>query len=75
MSHYNEKMQRIVRKYQEAGNDWPASAKHIAGWAIQKGLWKPQPSSVEEGILWAEKSTDFGANVPGNPHKIPTKKK
>ena len=46
MSHYARQMQRIVDKYIEAGERWPASSKEIAGWAVSKGLWKPQPSAV-----------------------------
>ncbi len=28
------------------GQTWPATTKDIAGWAISKGLWKPQRSSL-----------------------------
>lgn len=46
MSSYNEQMQKIVSDYQKSGEEWPATAKHIAGWAIRKGFWKPQDSSI-----------------------------
>jgi hypothetical protein len=46
MSNYNQKMQDIVKSYRSSGNTWPTSTKNIAGWAIQKGYWRPQPSSM-----------------------------
>lgn len=46
MATYNEQLQKIVQQYREDGQRWPASTKDIAGWAINKGLWKPQPSSI-----------------------------
>lgn len=46
MSSYNEQMQKIVSDYQKSGEPWPTTAKYIAGWAIRKGFWKPQDSSI-----------------------------
>lgn len=43
---YAEQMQKIVGKYRDEGEAWPASAKVIAAWAITNGLWKAQPSSI-----------------------------
>ncbi len=39
---YNEQLQEIVRKYRDAGEEWPTTSKHIAAWAINHGLWQPQ---------------------------------
>ena len=36
---YNEQLQRIVKKYEDAGNPLPATAHDIAIWAIEQGLW------------------------------------
>jgi hypothetical protein len=38
---YNEQLQRIVKKYEDAGNPLPATAHDIAIWAIEQGLWDP----------------------------------
>jgi hypothetical protein len=43
---YNEQLQRIVKKYEDAGNPLPATAHDIAIWAIEQGLWEPQRSTV-----------------------------
>jgi hypothetical protein len=43
---YNEQLQRIVAKYREAGEPWPATARQIAGWGISRGLWAPHRDSV-----------------------------
>jgi hypothetical protein len=43
---YTEQLQAIVSKYQRAGEKWPASAREIAQWAINKRLWAPQPSAI-----------------------------
>lgn len=43
---YNEQLQRIVKKYEDAGNPLPATAHDIAIWAIEQGLWQPQRSTV-----------------------------
>jgi len=46
MSVYNEQLQKIVTHYIEAGEEWPATARQIAAWAVSKGLWAPHPSSL-----------------------------
>jgi hypothetical protein len=43
---YNEQLQRIVKKYEDAGNPLPATAHVIALWAIEQGLMEPQRSTV-----------------------------
>jgi hypothetical protein len=39
MATYTKQMQQIVEDYREAGEEWPASAKTIAGWALETGRW------------------------------------
>ncbi len=46
MSGYYEQLQSIVRQYMQNGMDWPATTRQIAAWAINQGLWKPQPSDL-----------------------------
>jgi hypothetical protein len=46
MSTYNEQLQRIVTEYIEAGEEWPATARQIAAWAVREKLWTPHPSSL-----------------------------
>ena len=41
-----EQNQKIVAKYREAGQKWPASSIDIAQWAIAKRLWEIHPSRV-----------------------------
>ena len=41
-----EFLQDITRRYRASGEAWPATAKHIASWAIREGLWKPQSKSM-----------------------------
>lgn len=48
MTTYNEQLQKIWRKYEEAGNLMPVTAREVARWAIREGLWKPQPASIEK---------------------------
>ena len=43
---YYEQLQHIVNAYISAGGKWPATTKEIAGWGIQKGLWKPRGSDL-----------------------------
>ena len=45
MSGYYEQLQTIVGQYQRSGMEWPATTRQIADWAIQHGLWEPQPSA------------------------------
>ena len=41
-----QQLQEIVQKYRDAGQEWPASARMIASWAIAKGLWGAQRKSL-----------------------------
>ena len=41
-----EFLQDVVAMYREAGEEWPATAKHIAAWAIREGHWKPPAKNV-----------------------------
>lgn len=43
---YTEQLQRIVKKYEEAGHPLPATAHEIAAWAIEQGLWEPQRDTL-----------------------------
>ncbi len=43
---YTEQLQRVVRNYEAAGNQLPATAHDIALWAIENGLWEPQRSTL-----------------------------
>lgn len=36
--------QQIVHDYQDSGLPWPATARQIASFAIETGLWRPQHS-------------------------------
>jgi hypothetical protein len=41
-----EQNQRIVDKYRNSGQQWPASATAIARWAIGEKLWDIHPGAV-----------------------------
>jgi len=41
-----EQNQRIVARYRESGQPWPATAVDIARWAIGKKLWDIHPSKI-----------------------------
>jgi hypothetical protein len=43
---YTRQMQRIIAKYREAGQPWPAAKRSIAAWAVRTGEWQPQPSKL-----------------------------
>jgi hypothetical protein len=43
---YNETLQTYVDMYRNAGEPWPADIRTIAGWVIQRGLWKPSARSA-----------------------------
>jgi hypothetical protein len=38
--------QRIITKYRQSGEPWPATAVEIARWAIARRLWDIHPSKV-----------------------------
>lgn len=46
MATYNALVQRIVTKYIEAGEVWPATTREIAVWAMNSNLWAPQRKEV-----------------------------
>ena len=43
---FTEQLQDIVRQYQDAGEEWPASTRQISAWGIRMKLWKPHPDSM-----------------------------
>lgn len=43
---YSKKMQKIVMDYRESGENWPATKREIAAWAIRAGKWEMPPSAV-----------------------------
>jgi hypothetical protein len=43
---YTEQIQRIVRKYRDARQKWPASAVDVADWAINQRLWQVHPGAM-----------------------------
>lgn len=42
----SEQLQAIVRKYQEAGEPWPATTRQISAWGIRSDLWRPHRDSL-----------------------------
>lgn len=42
-----KQLERIVKEYQLAGNEWPAKSRTIAKWAIKTGRWKAHPMAAE----------------------------
>ena len=43
---YKKQLQAIANEYRNAGKEWPATAKMIARWALDQGLWRPQPDAL-----------------------------
>jgi hypothetical protein len=41
-----EQNQKIVDRYRDSGQSWPASSTEIARWAIDKQLWQIHPGAV-----------------------------
>ncbi len=41
-----EQNQKIVAKYRQSGEPWPATAVQIARWAIGRRLWEIHPSKI-----------------------------
>ena len=39
-------LQQLVERYREAGEDWPATTKQIAMWAIRSKLWSPPTKNL-----------------------------
>lgn len=46
MANYTEQLQRIVKRYMQAEQPWPATTRQIASWAIRQGIWAAQPSDL-----------------------------
>ena len=46
MATFNEQMQAIANKYMDSGEEWPATTRQIAAWAVREKLWAPHPSSL-----------------------------
>src|SRR2546426_1442984 len=46
MSSYNEQLLHIVEQYRSTGDEWPASRRQIARWAMDNHLWEPHPSTM-----------------------------
>lgn len=45
-STYTAQMQIIVTKYIAAHEEWPATTRQIAAWAIREKMWASHPSSL-----------------------------
>ena len=43
---YNEQMQKIVDRYIEAGEKWPATSRDIAAWAIHNHQWEAHSTAM-----------------------------
>lgn len=41
-----ERNLQIMRRYREAGCEWPATTKQMAAWALREGLWAPHRDSL-----------------------------
>ena len=46
MATYHERLQQLTQKYRESGEKWPAAVRDIAQWAVNNGMWRPQPSDI-----------------------------
>lgn len=46
MATYIQQLQQITRKYIASGQNWPATARQVAAWAIRNDLWRPHPEKV-----------------------------
>ena len=46
MATYSEQLQQIATRYMEETGITTATAREIGAWAIEKGLWAPQPSAL-----------------------------
>jgi len=46
MSIYHQQLQTIVNRYIGSGEEWPATTRQIAAWAVREKLWAPHPSSL-----------------------------
>lgn len=46
MATYSEQMQKIWQAYEGAGMPVPATARDVATWAIDQGLWEPREADI-----------------------------
>jgi len=46
MATYSEQLQRIANRYMQETGTTTVTAREIGAWAIQNGLWAPQPSAL-----------------------------
>jgi hypothetical protein len=46
MATYTEQLQQIANRYMRETGTTTVTAREISAWAIQKGLWAPQPSAL-----------------------------
>ena len=46
MATYSEQLQQIANRYMQETGTTTVTAREIGAWAIQKGLWAPQPSAL-----------------------------
>lgn len=46
MANYTEQLQQIWKLYEAADRPLPATAKEVAAWAIDTGLWQPRPADI-----------------------------
>lgn len=43
---FSEQLQRIVTRYMDAKQPWPATTREMAAWAIRNKLWEAHPSAL-----------------------------
>jgi len=43
---YNEQMQKIVDRYRDAGEMWPATTREMAAWAIRNKQWEARGTAM-----------------------------
>lgn len=46
MATYTEELQKIWRQYEATGLPTPATARDVATWAVQQGLWEPRQADI-----------------------------
>jgi hypothetical protein len=46
MATYSEQLQQIANRYMQETGTTAVTAREIGAWAIQKGLWAPQPAAL-----------------------------
>lgn len=72
MGTYTEELQRFWGLYREAGHQDSPTAKDVASWAYEQGLWKPRVSDVVEVLAedlaraWRE---DYDTDAKGRRYR------